>query len=166
MFEPGLEARNVRFDLLDEAQMPGQIRQARVGLDPLRVQVRRAGGDECGIERIVFGSTQTGPGIGPNLDRLQGEAGLAQMPDDAALVSSGRLDADARDAGRGQPGGEGAPARQSVDDLPAFHAAVNHNVEGGFGCIDSRRRDDKQASGVWPTGTGCASLPWSDFAGG
>jgi hypothetical protein len=32
VFEPGLEARNVLFDLLDEGQMFGQIRQTRVRL--------------------------------------------------------------------------------------------------------------------------------------
>src|SRR5512134_1325696 len=64
------------------------------------------------------------------------------MPDDAALVASARLDADAGDAGRGQRGGEGAPAGQSIGDLPAFRTAVNRNVERGFGGIDSRRGHD------------------------
>ena len=50
MFEPDLEARDVLFDLLDEGQMPRQFGQSQIRLDPRRLDGRRAGGDQRGIE--------------------------------------------------------------------------------------------------------------------
>jgi hypothetical protein len=51
--------------------------------------------------------------IGPDLDRLQdqdGEALFPQMPDNAALIASRRLDPDTHDAGLGQVSGKPPPA--------------------------------------------------------
>src|SRR5258705_9969052 len=78
-----------------------------------------------------------------DLDRLQhqhGEASSTQMFHDATLIPAGRLDADARDVGPGQIGRKGAPAGQSVGDLPTFGSTVNRDIKLGFGRIDSSLR--------------------------
>src|SRR5882757_11335964 len=57
-----------------------------------------------------------------------------------AFITARRLDTDARHAGLGQVGCKGAPARQSVGNLPALGSTVNRDVEFEFRRIDSSRR--------------------------
>ena len=112
MFEPDLEARDVLFDLLDEGQMPRQFGQSQIRLDPRRLDGRRAGGDQRGIECVVLGPPQMHAGISLDLNRLQNkndEARRSQMSDHAALIASRRLDADAPDAGLCKRNGEMPP---------------------------------------------------------
>src|SRR5450631_3633990 len=58
----------------------------------------------------------------------------------AAFIAARRLDADTGDTDFGQVGRKGAPAGQSVGDLPTFGSTVNRDVEFKFGGIDSSRR--------------------------
>src|SRR5450755_1387606 len=58
----------------------------------------------------------------------------------AAFIAARRLDADTGDTDFGQVGRKGAPAGQSVGDLPAFGSFVNRDVEFELGGIDSSRR--------------------------
>src|SRR5204863_3150988 len=46
MLKPGLEPRDVFFDLLDEGQVVGELRQALVRLDARLIDGESAGGDE------------------------------------------------------------------------------------------------------------------------
>ena len=112
MLKPGLETRDVLFDLLDEGQMVRELRQAFVRLDSRLIDGESAGGDENRIEYIVLGPAQMHTRISPDLDRLQDEdheSYRPQMPDDTALISSGSFDADARDAGLGKFRGQASP---------------------------------------------------------
>src|SRR5436190_3744089 len=95
MLEPGREPRDVFFDLLDEGQVVGELRQALVRLDARLIDGESAGGDENRIERIILGPAQVHTRIGPDLDRLQdqdGDALLPQMSDNAAFIAAGRFD--------------------------------------------------------------------------
>ena len=58
MLEPGLETRDILFDLLDEGQMVGKRGQPRIRLDPRPLDRGRAGCDQNRIERIVLGAAQ------------------------------------------------------------------------------------------------------------
>src|SRR5215469_8348250 len=98
MFEPGLEARDVLFDLFDERQMSGQLRQALIHLSDRLISLRRASRDESRVKSVVFGATQTHSRKGTNLDRLQEQyrkSFLPQISHDAAFITSGRFDTNA-----------------------------------------------------------------------
>ena len=145
MLEPNLEARDVLLDLFDEGQLSRQVGQPRVRLDPLLVDRRRAGGDQPGVDHVVLGAAQMHARIGTNLHRLQNEDGKAcrpQMRNHPTFVAASRLDADARDTDFGKPAGKLLPARWIIDNLPAFSATMNRDVELGFGRIDSSRQRD------------------------
>src|SRR5450631_828813 len=58
----------------------------------------------------------------------------------AAFIAARRLDADTGDTDFGQVGRKGAPAGQSVGDLPTFGSTLNRDVEFELGGIDSSRR--------------------------
>jgi len=55
MLKPGLEPRDVFFDLLDEGQVVRQLGQTCVRFDSRLIDGGCEGGDENRIERIVLG---------------------------------------------------------------------------------------------------------------
>ena len=82
-------------------------------------------------------------GKGFDLDRLQDERNqscLPQMPDHAAFIAAGCLDADAGDTGLAQLGDKTPPAGRIVLNLSAAGTPMNGDVEFGLGRIDSGRR--------------------------
>ena len=142
VLEPGLEARDILLDLLDEGQMVRQVRQSRVRLDPRPLDRRRTGRDQGRIERVVLGPPQVHAGKGANLDRLQHQNGKVrrpQMRDHAALIASRRLDADACYAGPRQARGKPPPARRCIIKLPTLVQTIDRDIELGFRGIDSGR---------------------------
>ncbi|MGZ8995823.1 MAG: hypothetical protein ACXW3P_04900, partial [Rhodospirillales bacterium] len=70
MLEAGLQAGDVRLDLLDEGQLVGQRVQARIGLPRLRLEDVGAGGDQDRIDAVGLGPAELQLGKGADLQRL------------------------------------------------------------------------------------------------
>ena len=140
MLKTDFETRNVLLDLLDEGQMLRQFRRiARQAGNSRLIDARRAGGDESGIELVVLGPVQMHTRIGLHLHRLQDENGKAlvpQIPDHAAFVAAGRLDADSCHPGFGKFCGQAPPAGRCVVNLPALGPAIHCSIKLRFRCID------------------------------
>src|SRR3954470_2720060 len=114
MLKPGLEARDVFFNLLKEGKISGQFRQSGIWYDPRLIECGRAGCDQNRIEHVVFGPAQMHPSKRLDLHRLQhkhSQTSRAQILHRAAFITTGSLDPDARHASLSQTGGKGTPAR-------------------------------------------------------
>ena len=139
VLQPGLPADDVRLELLDIGQPPGELVQARVGLARLRLEEVGAGRDHGRVDAVALGPTEVQPGKGADLRRLEhqdGEALVLQVPGDAALVAAGGLDADAADTGLRQVGGELSPAGLGVVDLEEVLLSVHGDVERVLAGVD------------------------------
>src|SRR5262245_22311584 len=148
MLEPDLEASDILFSLFQESEWSGKVAEALVGWARRIGHSGGAGSDQHGIEPVVLGPASMLAGVSLDLDRLQnnhGEAGGAEMFDDAALVAAASLDPDALDPAFSQPRGELLPAEPIIGHLPMLATAVNGDVEFVLGRIDPGRRYDSLA---------------------
>jgi hypothetical protein len=140
MFEPGLQARNVFLDLLNEGQKVRKLGKALIRPDPRLLHCSRAGCNQDGIERIVLGAPQMHPRVGAHLDRLQDQdckAGRPQMTDHAALIAARRLDPHTLDPNLGKVRTQPLPTLQCVLNAPMPGLTVNRNIELVLGRIDA-----------------------------
>ena len=137
---PRLVAGNVIGKLLDDGEKPGKGRQARVrrGMDLL--SLRRAGGNQRGIDLVVLGPLQLIFGIGPYLGGLKHddhEAVAAKRGHDGLFVATTRLDADAFDAALAQPRHQLSMSFTIIVDLQPIGALIESHIEFTFAGIDT-----------------------------
>jgi len=140
MFEPGLQPRDILFDLLDEGQKIGKVSQPLIRLDRRLLHHSCASCNQSGIEHIVLGSPKMSLGEGTHLDGLQNQdckACLPQMPDHATFIASRCLNPHAFDLGLGQLRAQTLPTLQIILNAPMSGLPVKRDIELVFGRINA-----------------------------
>ncbi len=140
MFEPGLQPRDILFDLLDEGQKIGKVSQPLIRLDRRLLHHSRARCNQSGVEHIVLSSPKMSLGEGTHLDRLQDQdckACLPQMPDHATFIASCCLNPHTVDPGLGQLRAQTLPTLEIILNAPMPGLPVKRDIELVFGRINA-----------------------------
>jgi hypothetical protein len=144
MLKADLELGDVALDLFEIGERLQQLAKALVRRNAWRVETGGAFGDQAGVDLVVLGALPVLARVALDLHRLQDEdfqPEPAQMGGNAALIAAGGLDARLANARRQQQLAEALPARMGIFDLPALGPPEDGDIEFGFGCINSGRRD-------------------------
>ena len=138
------------LDLLDEGEVLGQFGRDLCGRGRGLVEVCREDSDELGIEPVILGAPQPGPGEGLHLGRLQpdgGNAPIPQMFDEAPFIAARRLEPDAPDLVGGEEAVEFGQASAAVGEDRMRAARPERHVELVLRHIDSSATYDSLVVG-------------------